>query len=334
MKRSSRFSCASGGVLAIAAAFAFAANGAAKRIENPVWSDSFPDPTVWRAPDGTWLATATSSVAIGPQRILESRDFFRWKDSGRKIFSGKDFAEIGKEWRHVWAPAAFRLGDEWLMYVTLYNSSQDCAIAVYSSKDAFGPFTDGRIVTKSRDTGIKDTIDPEAVKDPATGQLWLFFGSVGKMHRVKLSPDGKSVLPGAEYEHVAGLDAATVRGRSQVFEGASLKWRNGWWYLFASRGWYKDHTYAVVVGRSRTLDGEFLDRQGRRMKDGFATTVMESKKGDRFFGPGHNGSIVTVDGKDYIPHHCHIAGKNPVARPFFVSELVWDEDGWPHATCR
>ena len=91
-----------------------------------------------------------------------------------------------------------------------------------------------------------------------------------------------------------------------------------------------DHTYAIVCGRAKTLDGPFLDREGRRMTDGFATVVLESKKGDRFFGPGHNGEIVTIKGRDYIPYHCHIAGETPKARPLFVSELLWDKDGWPY----
>jgi hypothetical protein len=70
------------------------------------------------------------------------------------------------------------------------------------------------------------------------------------------------------------------------------------------------------------------------MTDGYATEVIESKKGDMFFGPGHNGEIVTIDGRDYIPFHCHVAGKNPKARPLFVTELTWDNEGWPHGTCR
>ena len=290
---------------------------------NPVWTGDFPDPTFWKAPDGTWLATATS------QKILKSRDFIHWTDTGKRIFTDGEYASLRKEWKGIWAPDAFKMGDRWLMYVSLWNSAKDTAIAVYSSKSPYGPFTDGRIVTRSCDTGIKDTIDPEVVKDPATGRLWMFFGSTGKMHRVRLSPDGRSLAPNAVYEHVAGVDDSTVPNREKVFEGAFLKRRKGWWYLFASKGWYRDHTYAVVVGRARTLDGPFLDRDGRPMKDGFATPVISSKKDDRFFGPGHNGDVVTIGGCDYIPYHCHISGEKPSSRFLFVKELFWDKSGWP-----
>ncbi|MBO7683729.1 MAG: family 43 glycosylhydrolase [Kiritimatiellae bacterium] len=312
-------------LLATACAALLGAGGAEAAPENPVFAGDFPDPTVWQSPDGTWYAASTS------QRILKSRDFFHWEDTGKRIFTDEEYVRIRREWRHVWAPDAFRLGGEWLMFVALHNSAADSAIAVYSATNACGPFAGGRILTRSRDTGIRDTIDPEVVRDDRDGTLWMFFGSVGRMHRVKLAPDGRSLAPGAKYEHVAGLDSSSVSGRSQVFEGAYLKRRGGWWYLFASRGWYRDHTYALVVGRARTLDGPFLDREGRRMTDGFATTVLESRKGDRFFGPGHNGEIATIGGRDYMPHHCHVAGDKPSARPLFVSELAWDADGWPTA---
>ena len=293
--------------------------------ENPVWKNGFPDPTTWRAPDGMWRATSTS------MKILKSADFLHWTDTGRSIFSADDWRRIHQKWKCVWAPDAFKIGDAYLMYVALVNNASDSAIAVFSSKSADGPFTDGRVITRSRDTGIRDTIDPEVVRDDRDGRLWLFFGSIGKIHRVGLSADGMSVAPGARYEHMAGLSADGRRDpmRQKVFEGAYLHRRGVWWYLFASRGCYWNHTYAIVVGRARTLDGPFLDRKGRKMTDGFATTVLSSKKGDIHFGPGHNGEIAAIGGRDYIPYHCHVAGDAPSARPLFVSSLVWDASDWP-----
>jgi len=169
------------------------------------------------------------------------------------------------------------------------------------------------------------------VRDDRDGTLWLFFGSTGKMYRVKLAPDGKSLAPDAKYEHVAGIwgNEKDDPERLKVFEGAYLHKRGDWWYLFASKGWYGNHTYSIVVGRARTLDGPFLDRYGRDMRDGFATVVAEFGRNDRLFGPGHNGDIFTIDGKDYIPHHCHVKGSDPAARLFFIRELFWDSDGWP-----
>ena len=304
---------------------ALAAQGAT--WTNPVWPKACPDPTFWQLPDGTWRCASTAGA------ILRSKDFFSWEDTGKRLFTDAEYARIRKEWTHVWAPDVFRLGDEYLLFISLVNRLEDSAIAVYSSKNPEGPFTDGRILTYGRETGIYDTIDPEVVRDDATGDLWLFFGSMGKVHRVKLAPDGRSLAPGAVYEHMAGVHGTRDKNpsRSKVFEGSYLHRRGGWWYLFASRGRYTDYSYAIVVGRARTLAGPFLDRAGRPMKDGFATTVISSDKGDRFFGPGHNGEIVTIRGHDYLPYHCHVQNATPNQRPLFVQELFWDEDGWPYA---
>ena len=298
---------------------------ATAQLPKPAWPKNFPDPTLWRAEDGTWRASSTS------KQILKSVDFIHWEDTGRKLFSKEEFKRIHKDWKNIWAPDAFKIGDEWIVYVSLVNSDKDSAIAAYSSKSADGPFTDGHMITCSKDTGIRDTIDPDVVRDDRDGTLWLFFGSTGKMYRVKLAPDGKSLAPDAKYEHVAGIwgNETDDPARLKVFEGAHLHKRGGWWYLFASRGWYGDGTYAVVVGRAKTLDGPFLDRDGHDMRDGFATVVHSSGLNDRLFGPGHNAEIVTIDGRDYLPHHCHVKGETPRSRPFFIRELSWDSDGWP-----
>ena len=113
-----------------------------------------------------------------------------------------------------------RLNGKWMFYVTLYNSARDSAIAVFSSDNATGPFEDMHVITRSKETNIKDTIDPEVVKDPDTGKLWLFFGSIGKMHRVELKPDGLSVVDNAQYVHVAGLDSDQNRSRSKFTKAA------------------------------------------------------------------------------------------------------------------
>ena len=309
--------------VAIAAAL-MAAGAPSAAPRNPVYPRSTPDPTCWRAPDGTWRLSSTQ------QRILRSSDFFTWTDTGRRLFTREEERRIRSRWKNIWAPDVFKYRGEYLLYVTHINSAEDSAIYVYSSTSPDGPFTNGRMLTYGRDTGIIDTIDPEVVRDPASGRLWLYFGSTGKVHRVPLSSDGKSIPKGAKYEHVAGRHVHDNPDRMHVLEGTYLHWRKGWWYLFASRGRYFDWSYAIVVGRSKKLTGEFVDREGRPLKEGYGTVILSSEKGDEFSGPGHNGEIFTVRGHDYMPFHCHVEGPTPQARPLFVQEVLWDRDGWPH----
>ena len=231
---------------------------AAEARRNPVSPDSSPDPTVWRAPDGTWYSTSTSL------KLLTSADGVQWTETGRRILPDAELKRIHRSYRMVWAPDVVDLGSgtnaAWRLYVSYVNSAHDSAIAAYRGESATGPFTCAGVLTDAKETGIKDTIDPEVVRDPDTGRTWLFFGSTGRVHRLLLTEDGLAPAPGAKPVLVGGLSDEGVPNRQQVFEGTYLYRRAGWWYLFASRGWYKGHTYGIVVARSRTLEGPFTDR--------------------------------------------------------------------------
>ena len=127
-------------------------------------------------------------------------------------------------------------------------------------------------------------------------------------------------------------------------EGAYLHRHAGKWYLFVSEGGWSDHTYRISVGRADALDGEFLDKAGRPMRDGHATPILQSEKNDDFFGPGHNGEIMTLPGgRTYVFYHCHWRNEHDtkdaarmqsksgyVPRPLFLQEILWDAEGWPY----
>ena len=318
-------------VILLLAALHAAAYGMA--FTNPVWRVNTADPTCWQA-GGDYYLTSTSRA------LLKSPDLIHWRKVRGDFLAPGERARVKRAWRGIWAPDVVRIGNVWNLYVSYWNGAENTAIAVYTSDRPEGPFTNCVIVTDGRVTGICDTIDPEVVKDPETGKVWMFFGSVGKVHRVELTADGRALAPGTKYVHVAGLHADDPKAhphRRRVFEGTYLYRRKGWWYLFASSGEYNHGTYAIVVGRARRLTDDFTDRAGRLMKEGFAEKILSSRPGDRFYGPGHNGEIFTApSGRTYMVYHCHdreIApykpdGYNP--RPLFLQEIFWDAEGWPY----
>lgn len=297
----------------------------AQQVKNPTWHRNWPDPTIWKADDGRYFCIATN-----PRRSLVSDDLFNWQMSDISPIDANSWATISSISRNYWAPDVAVVNGKRLMYLTLYNSAEDSNIAVLQE---FAPcqFQFKGIITKGKETGIEDTIDPEVVTDPKTGKVWLFFGSVGGIHRIELNADGLSLKEGSRYEHVAGLTVHQCPDRSKVFEGSYLHWHEGYWYLFVSSGFFGNHTYQLQVGRSKKLTGEFVNREGKPMTEGYATPVLHSDKGDNFFGPGHCGEIFTAaDGNEYIFYHCHIQeSRRPEQRPMFMSRIQWDKDGWP-----
>lgn len=298
---------------------------AQEKFSNPVISPNWADPTVWRS-DGHFYSLATSLA-----EVKVSDDLVSWETAGDPLSeqTREMLAGLGK-W--LWAPDIIKIGERWMLYITCYNSLEDNRIVCLSSDSPTGPWAFESIVTDSRETGIKDTIDAEVVLDPKTGKLWLFFGSTGKVHHVQLDASGTKLAPKAKYEHVAGVDKKDNPSRDKVFEGTYLYRHDGWWYLFGSVGLYKDETYRLVCGRSRTLTGKFRNRKGRPLAEGEWTPVISSENGDRFYGPGHNGEIFTDSlGQDYIIYHSHDATLEKAGwRPALLQRIFWDKKGWPY----
>jgi arabinan endo-1,5-alpha-L-arabinosidase len=116
------------------------------------------------------------------------------------------------------------------------------------------------------------------------------------------------------------------RGGGSI-EAPFIVYRCGFYYLFASfgnccRG--ADSTYNINVGRSLDVTGPYLDRAGTSMMQGGGTRLVEG--GGDWVGPGHNA--ILFDGQAaYNVYHAY-AAQNGASR-LRISELVFDEAGWP-----
>ena len=300
-----------------------------KTFSNPVIASVLADPTIWKVGE-EFRITST-----GLQNSFSSTNLVKWPLASSLAVSSADRALCTQHGGQLWAPDVALVNGKYMMYVTCYNSATDNSIVVLESADG-KQFSYVGLVTSYKTNGnIKDTIDPEVVTDPSTGKVWMFFGSTGRIHRIELNSDGTALASGATYTPVAGLDINNNSSRSKVFEGAYLHYRDGYWYMFASAGKYWDYSYKIVVGRSKTLTGTFVDKNGASMLDGNAATVISSASGDVLFGPGHNAEIFTDRrGQDYIFYHCHCStlSTNGDNRYGCLQRIFWDEDGWPYVT--
>lgn len=313
-------------------------SGDTVEYRNPVSKGDMPDPTVWLGHDGRYYASSTT------HKIMTSKNLVDWEDTGKKLLLPEEIEWIkSQNYPHIWAPDVIKIGGEYRLYICFHNTGSHTAIACYSSRNPSGPFTGRKILLTSEGVGRYEVIDPEVVRDHKTGKYWLFFGH-GSVRRVELSQDARSLAKDAKIEHVAGIALGRKRptAESPVFEargceGPYLHFHGGKWYLFLSHGWWGDHSYRMVVGRSDTIDGEFIDREGRRLADGYGTILLKSERGDEFFGPGHNGEIFrTPAAKEYMFFHCHWTKMPPARkggycpRPMFLQEIRWGKDGWPY----
>jgi GH43 family beta-xylosidase len=270
----------------------------------------------------------------------------RWDTIPDYVWTLETLAQLKKYGDNIWAPQVVKIKDQWLMYVSCYTSESKSAIAVLTldsetfptGDGAHGPWSFHSVLTQSSVSKIHDTIDPFVVEDPETGKVWMFFGGVDKVYRVELASDGLSLAEeNPTYTHVAGLKYSEDHSREKVFEASSLYYHDGYWYLFVSAGLYSDYSYSLKVGRSETLTGDFVDKNGNSLKDGIATKILSTTKSSTdFWGPGHNGGIFKdIEGRTYMYYHCHakdvpvtVAGYTP--RALMLQQMFWGENGWPY----
>lgn len=111
-------------------------------------------------------------------------------------------------------------------------------------------------------------------------------------------------------------------------EGPAIIERGGQYYLFVSfdtccQG--VNSTYRIMVGRSASPTGPYMDRNGNPMLDGGGTEVLASHH--NIIGPGGQSILPDVDG-DLLVYHYYDANAAGAHR-LGINLLGWNNQGWP-----
>jgi arabinan endo-1,5-alpha-L-arabinosidase len=115
----------------------------------------------------------------------------------------------------------------------------------------------------------------------------------------------------------------------QAIEAPYLVQRGRYYYLFVSfdlccRG--TASTYRIMVGRSESITGPYVDAEGIPMLgDGGGQTVVLGNT--RWRGPGHNAVLSDGD-QQYLVYHAYDA-EDRGAATLRIADLVWGQDGFP-----
>ena len=165
-----------------------------------------------------------------------------------------------------------------------------------------------------------DAIDIGFLMDP-NGRLFCTFGTYfGNIRMVELDP-----ATGARKEGAKDIDVAID------CEASSMMYQDGWYYLLGTHGTCCDganSTYNIIVGRSRSPFGPFLDNLGRDMLQGGGKMVVAAE--DLRFGAGHFGRFVVEPGVEKMSFHWEadldLSGRSTLA----IRPIIW-KNGWPEA---
>ena len=230
---------------------------------------------------------------------------------------------------HVWAPDIIRYRNRWWMaYSCSTFGKNTSAIGLLSTRDLTPGcvWTDeGPLVCSREGRDNWNAIDANFVIDD-NGQPWLAFGSFW---------DGIQLVPLDSTMHIAcGQKQKTIARRypgkkENPVEAPFIFRHGGYYYLFVSWDYCCkgiDSTYKVVVGRSRKVEGPYLDREGKDMAEGGGTLVIEGDK-KVFEAAGHN-SAYTVNGTDFFLCHGYSVALDGTSI-LISKKMKWSDDGWP-----
>lgn len=306
-----------GGVL-VALSFA---NGAQGQYPNPglvTGNIGVHDPTVVKASDGTYILAHTA-----PNLALKtSTDRTEWRDAGVVFPNGAPWTTpyTGGD-LNLWAPdISYHNGQYFLYYSASSFGSQNSAIFLATSPSgASGSWTDQGLVIESSPSVDYNAIDANLIVD-GQGAWWLSFGSFWTgIKMIRLDPNtGKR----------SGNDLISLARRTEAdgaIEAPYITRHGDWYYLWVSFDKCCSgaaSTYRVMVGRSNSVTGPFVDRNGVNMMSGGGTEVMASH--GSIHGPGHQAVFTDTDADVLVYHYYRDDGQSQLG-----INLIRYESDWP-----
>ncbi|MGM9827536.1 MAG: family 43 glycosylhydrolase [Muribaculaceae bacterium] len=308
----------------LAAAIAGGAN--AQTYTNPVFSTYWGSPNinVIRGDDGNYYGFIHEGWGRYSSNLADWADAYRVADEATHYGTYT-----------IKQPSVHKVGNRYIMYYEAYNTSTNTgeAICVNVSDKPGGYYSPWggngsaqSIILHMSSLGIGGVWDPSYIRDPSTGRHYLIYsGSERGICAVELAADGLSIAPGAQHIQLTGL------GITQP----SMYYHDGYFYLFATyteqmapiNGWTTTTNKVIVVGRSESPTGPYVDAAGRRMLDGYYHQVMAGHP-FRFTDP-EKPSFVTDDaGQEWVIYNAWQVGADNVDPIMMLDKVRW-KDGWP-----
>ena len=248
---------------------------------------------------------------------LISEDGWTWHGGAERPGGGAapDVLKIGDRYLVIYGATGGGLGGGHNgRILTMWNKTLD-------PKSPDFKYTTAQEVAASDGLEDCDAIDPSLLLDPTTGRLWVSYGTYfGTIRLIELDPKTGKRVEGNEAMDIA-IDC----------EATDLIYRDGWYYLLGTHGTCCDgvnSTYNIVVGRSRSVKGPYLDNVGRDMFHGGGRMVIAA--GDRVCGPGHFGRTVIDEGIEVMSCHFEADFERSGRSVLGVRPLLW-KNGWPVA---
>ncbi len=279
------------------------------------------DPTIVKRPDGTYLMAVTAP-GVG---LKTSTDRTSWRDAGVVWPNGASWTTTYTNGdRNLWAPdISYRNGQYYLYYsASSFGSNRSAIFLATSSSGDAGTWTNRGLVIETTTSNDYNAIDGNLVVDDA-GQWWLSFGSFWSgLKMIRL--DSSTGLRHASDRTVHNLASRPSAGGA--LEAPYIIKRGSYYYLWMAfdrccQG--AASTYRTMVGRSTSVTGPYVDRNGVALTSGGGTQVLASH--GSVHGPGHPAVLRDTDGDLLVYHYYNDAGTALLG----LNLIGYDSAGWP-----
>ncbi len=323
------------------------------------WPAGIHDPSkIIKCDDTYWIFGTGDGIYS-----MYSKDLISWQAGPtpftKTVFPAWIKSYVGKFDGNFWAPDIIFMNDKYYLYYSCSEwGTMTSTIGCVTNKTLNPNSPDfkwedaGFLGIWSYQPGLAlNAIDPSLMRGH-DGKIWMVYGSFNEQGIVVTEIDSVSGKPKTTAGNLPGTSIANSWTGPQSYnygegEGASMIYRNGYYYLFYNKGGCCAgiaSTYYMVMGRSTSPKGPFLDKSGKALRlkwqpsGGTIVLKHDNSRGteDRYFGPGHFG-LFSENGVDYVTFHYYDpngfypnpAVNNQGGPTLGLAKLVWDEDGWP-----
>lgn len=284
--------------------------------------------SVWTSPDRVRWTRSKSVFAAPPA----------WAVEAVPTFNG-----------HTWAPdISYHDGKYYLYYsVSAFGKNTSCiGVATNTTLDPSDPnfkwVDHGKVIQSIPGVTNWNAIDPNIIT-AEDGTPYMSFGSFWEgLKLVKLTPDRLRIAESPDNlitiasrkrdpkePNPMAPPGNPVDAGGNAIEAPFIFKHGDYYYLFASidyccRGAKSD--YKMIVGRSKTIPGPYLDREGADLARGGGTILLAGDA--KWYGVGHN-AVCTFDGTDYLVFHGYDASDPRGRSKLRIEKVNWDQAGWP-----
>ncbi len=302
------------------------------------------DPVMTKQGDSYYLFCTGWGISV-----WSSKDLKNWKKEKPVFAEAPQWAvkAIPTFKGHIWAPdISYYNGQYYLYYSVSAFGKNTSAIGLATNKTLDPSSRDfkwvdhGKIIQSYPGLTNWNAIDPNLVTDKKNNP-YLFFGSfwdglqIVKLNKERSAIVGDSVhlqtiasrkeSPGSP--NPPAIDDNPADAGGNAIEAPFVFRKGKYYYLFASIDYCckgPKSTYKMIVGRSKSLEGPYLDKEGISMAKGGGSIVMQGNT--NWYGVGHN-SAYTFDKMDYLVFHGYDASDNGAPK-LRIERMKW-EKGWP-----